>query len=227
MGFVIKDLTSPPPVVKTVGQKSKFVLTADVPDVDMMDIDVMLRKEDYGVPGTTEFCKNMQMVTAPLSKKFGVAKHKIMSGASQDGDQSDYLSIQQTRVCMAHRAKEGHNRSQSMDFMEVCTLPKLEGNLESDLPEDWWDESETNVWVDFDKLDYETVLSWQYSINKRFSVENRIASRFLKEFVYNSPTASSKESVEDLYTNSFRKRLAILFSTLNLLLIEYCQESTV
>ena len=82
-----------------------------------------------------------------------------------------------------------------MDFMEVCTLPKLEGNLESDLPEDWWDESETNVWVDFDKLDYETVLSWQYSINKRSSVENRIASRFLKEFVYNSSTDSLKEAV--------------------------------
>ena len=59
MGFVLKDFTPPPPMVKTVGQKSKFVLTADVPDVDMMDIDVMLRKEDYGVPGTTEFRKNI------------------------------------------------------------------------------------------------------------------------------------------------------------------------
>ena len=203
--------------MKSVGQKSKFVLNDDVPDIDMMDIDVMLRKEDYGVPGTTEFRKNMQMATAPLSNKFGVAKHKIMSGASQDGDQNNYLSIERTIVSMIHRVKEGHNRSQSMDFMEICNLPKLEGNLESDMPEDWWDESETNVWIDFDKVDYETVLAWQYSINKRFSVENRIASRFLKEFVYNSSTDSLKEAVGPKYEKLPRnQRGGVIYTYLTL-----------
>jgi hypothetical protein len=54
-------------------------------DVDITDADVTLRKEHYGVPGSSDYRKNMMSANSPLSDKFRVASHKfIVKG--QDGD---------------------------------------------------------------------------------------------------------------------------------------------
>eukprot|EP00956_Cyclotella_meneghiniana_P025569 scaffold53544_cov39-Cyclotella_meneghiniana.AAC.4 len=63
-------------------QKSKFVRTTDN-DVFATNIQVALRKEDYGEPGSSEYRKNMALATYPLAEKFGVARHKIVTAAEE------------------------------------------------------------------------------------------------------------------------------------------------
>ena len=45
----------------------------------------------------------------------------------------------------------------------------------------------------------ETIMAWQYSINKRFSLEDRTGSRWLKEFVYKTSSDSLKSAVTKKY----------------------------
>ena len=66
---------NPLPPARTGPQSSKFVRTVDVPDSAMLNVDVTLKKDDYGLPGSSDYRKNMAMATAPLSDKFGVARH--------------------------------------------------------------------------------------------------------------------------------------------------------
>ena len=35
-----------------------------------------------------------------------------------------------------------------MDFMDICNVSGLGGNLDSEDPRDWWDGTEINVWKD-------------------------------------------------------------------------------
>ena len=70
---------------KVVGQKSKFVLPEDLLDASITNADITLQKEHYGVPGLSDYRKNIVLATSPLSDKFGVASHKIIV-KSQDGD---------------------------------------------------------------------------------------------------------------------------------------------
>jgi hypothetical protein len=149
-------------------QAAKFVRDEDVPDSEMREGQVVLRREDYGEPGSTEYRKNMQMATYPLAEKFGVAKHKIIAGA-EDGDQTKSMHVQQAIVSILHRVKEGLQRSKSMDWMEICVLPRMRGNLNSSNPADWWDSSQITIWSEWEKTSEKEVRAWQYSINKRFS----------------------------------------------------------
>jgi hypothetical protein len=63
-----------------------------VGDADMLNVDVSLRKEDYGEPNTSDYRKNMLIATTSLTEKFGVAKHKLVTRA-QDGDQEKSAHI--------------------------------------------------------------------------------------------------------------------------------------
>jgi hypothetical protein len=171
----------------------------DVPDSEMLEGQVVLRHEDYGEPGSTEYRKNMQMATYPFAEKLGVAKHKIAGGGAEDGDQTKFMHIQQAIESILHRVKEGLQRSKSMDWMEICTLPRMKGNLYSSNPADWWDTSQINIWSDWEKTSEKEVRAWQYCINKRFSSENCTASTWLKEFVYNSSTDALRTAVTKKY----------------------------
>jgi hypothetical protein len=179
-------------------QAAKFVRFDDVPDSEMLEGQVVLRREDYGEPGSTEYRKNMQMATHALAEKFGVAKHKIIAGA-EDGDQTKSMHVQQAIVSILHRVKEGLQRSKSMDWMEICVLPRMRGNLNSTNPADWWDSSQITIWSEWEKTSEKEVRAWQYCINKRFSSENRTASTWLKEFVYNSSTDALRTAVTKRY----------------------------
>ena len=41
----------------------------DLPDEEMLDIEVSLKKEDYGELGSSDYRKNRAMATAPLMEK--------------------------------------------------------------------------------------------------------------------------------------------------------------
>ena len=62
-----------PKKLQPAGQRAKFVLQQDIPDEFIDDQDIILKKENYGTPGTTEWRKNMAMATEPLQEPFGVA----------------------------------------------------------------------------------------------------------------------------------------------------------
>ena len=152
-----RDARTAPPTSTT--QMRKFVRVDPVPDGDMLTIDVTLKKEDYGVPGSSDFRKNMAMATAGLSEKFGVARHKIVAGG-EEGDQSKSAHVQQVIVGIIHRVKEGHQRSKMMDFMDICTVACLGGNLSSSNPVDWWDGMEISLWTDWDLCSDEQICRW-------------------------------------------------------------------
>ena len=164
-----------------MGQREKFVRNTDVPDSQMLDIDVCLRKQNYGIEEDRAFNRNMEMVTAALDPKFGVAKHRIVTSINDtnEDNQTEFQHVQQSIVSILHRVKEGHTRSVQMNFMDICKIPEMMGKTSSTDPADWWDESETNIWEDWDLLSETQVRAWQYSVNKRFSDEDRVASRWL------------------------------------------------
>jgi hypothetical protein len=179
-------------------QSRKFVRSDPVPDEFMLDIEVTLRKQDYGEPGSSDYRKNMAMATAGLSEKFGVARHKILAGG-EEGDQSKHAHVQQVIVGVLHRVKEGWQRSRQMDFMDICTVPRMVGDSRGD-PRRWWDNSEINLWTDWDLCEYPQIRRWQWCVNKYFSDEDRIASNWLQSFVYNSSTDSLRSAVDKKYT---------------------------
>ena len=116
----------------------------------------------------------MAMATAALREKFGVAPHKIVAGG-EEGDQAKHAHDQQVIVSILHRIKEGQQRSKAMDFMDICTLPCATGNLNRANPRDWWDGSQINLWEDWDQCDDMQICRWQFSVNKYFCDEDRIA----------------------------------------------------
>jgi hypothetical protein len=162
-----------------LAQAAKFVRNDDVLDSEMLEGQVILRREDYGEPGSSEYRKNMQMATHALAEKFGVAKHKIIAGA-EDGDQTKSMHVQQAIVSILHQVKEGLQCSKSMDWMEICSFPRMRGDLNRTNPADWWDSSQIIIWSEWEKTSEKEVRAWQYCINKRFSSKNRTASTWLK-----------------------------------------------
>ena len=199
------NLNLPPssPRVRTAGQSAKFVEEEDIPDEDIQGSDVILRKEHYGVPGTKEYRKNAVLATTPLAEKFGVACHRVISRSSgpQIGDEAKSRDIQEQVVGVIHRVKEGKQHAIAMDMMAVCLLPQLiTSAVLAGLPcPQWWDETETNIFDEWDKLTLQQVKLWQYCVNKRFSLADRIASSWLKVFIYKSSTDSLRAAVAKKY----------------------------
>ena len=110
-----------------------------------------------------------------------------------------FQHVQESIVSILHRVKEGHTRSIRMDFMDICTIADMTGNTSSSDQADWWNQSETNIWEDWDLLSDTQVRAWQYSVNKRFSDEDRIASRWLQSFVHNSSTDELRSAAHKKY----------------------------
>jgi hypothetical protein len=67
--------------------QSQSFLARDFLDADIADADATLRKEHYGVLGSSDYRKNMMLATFSLDDKFGVATHKTVI-KSQEGDSS-------------------------------------------------------------------------------------------------------------------------------------------
>lgn len=165
----------------------KFTRTVDVPDSDMLETQVTLSKANYGRVGSSDYRKNMLMATTPLSEKFGVAKHKVLSDL-EEGDQSKNMYVQQVIVSVIHRVKEGLQRARAMDWMTICVMPHLLEVDTSKHPSTWWDNSEVCLWTDPEQVTEKEARVWQYCINKRFSEGDQVASNWLKDFVYGSST---------------------------------------
>ena len=70
------------PKITASDHKSKFVLLDDIPDKGIQDQDVILKKANYGTPGSDNYQKNMLMAVSSLNGKFGVQSHKIIDWSS-------------------------------------------------------------------------------------------------------------------------------------------------
>ena len=145
----------------------------------------MLEKKHYGIPGTTEFCKNMRDTTALLVEKFGVTSQHMVHrvGDGQEGDQKPFEHVHRIITAATEKIKEVKKRSKYCDWGDICTLPKLESDLSLEDCSQWWDTSEINIFDDWQKCNLDQVMAWQWSINKRFSSEDRIACSWFKEFM--------------------------------------------
>ena len=86
-----------------------------------------------------------------------------------------------------------------MDFMDICNISQLGKNLSSNNPVEWWDGSKVNLWTDWDLCTLEQIRRWQFSVNKFFLEEDRIASNWLQVFVDSSSTDSLQTAVAKKY----------------------------
>ena len=120
--FTDDDSISPPPTSTRKTQASKFV--EDIADSDIEDVDVILRKEDYGVMGTQEYQKNMALATESLETSFGVTGEGMVEriGGEQDGDQKGFWHIQRIISDMNHRVKEAEKRFASLLISWIFAL---------------------------------------------------------------------------------------------------------
>ncbi len=71
---------------------SKFVRLSDLPNSAMLETQVTLLKAAYGEPVSSDYHKNMIMATTLLSKKFGVAKHKVITNI-EEGDMNKSMHV--------------------------------------------------------------------------------------------------------------------------------------
>ena len=114
------DLNLPPssPRVTAAGHASKFAMESEIPDDQIQGCDIILRQEHYDAPGTTEHRKNAILATTPLTEKFGVPRHKVISRASgrQEGDQVNFQHIQKQVVGVLHQVTDAKDHAIAMDF---------------------------------------------------------------------------------------------------------------
>ena len=57
------------------------------------------------------------------------------------------------------RVDEGLHRCKRLDFMDILLIPNFNKTPSND-PADWWDESETNLWTDWDAIAERQALYW-------------------------------------------------------------------
>ena len=128
----------------------------NVDDADMLDVDVALQKEKYGDPGSSNYRKNMALATVALYKKFGMARHKIVT-TSEEEDQMKHQHVQQVIVGILHRIKESHQCSHKMDWMDICMVADYSRDIETMDCTQWWGKKDINIWTDWELLSEQQV----------------------------------------------------------------------
>ena len=110
------------------------------------------------------------------------------------------MHIQTRLMTTKQKVDELEERAKECDFTDICNYSKLNG-AESNNCVEWWDASSNNIFKSWDTLTLAEVKAWQESINRTFSKTNRIASQWLKIFVYRGSTESLKAAVKIRMTN--------------------------
>lgn len=198
------------PGTATISQASKFSRVNEVKDEDMNSALLFLKKENRGKAGSKEYSKNFESATRSLDVKFGVAKHLITTAggsASQSGNQTTDLNIQDYITSTTLRIEEGHDRCKMHDMGDILNCAQLKPAIPTNAKcEDWWDDTETNIWTSYDTITPGQARSWQYSINKKFGAENQMSDMWLQRFLYNSSTDELrrliKKKFEELAPNT-------------------------
>jgi len=182
-------------------QRSKFVLDTAIPDDDIDDSDVVVPKDKRGEEGSKHWNAIMERSTRTLEKKFGVAKHKVVQSDANDtsGNQTKSQFIQNSILDLLMTVELGKTRATQFDMLDVLKIPNLKGGYEHTDPVDWWDDSETLLWTNWDSLTMEQVLCWQWCINNFFSDADRTSSKWLKVLLVNSCTPDLNREVETEY----------------------------
>ena len=109
------------------------------------------------------------------------------------------MHVQNVIVGILHCVKDGYQRSRKMDWMDICLVADYSGDIDNADCTQWWGELEIYIWTDWELLSKAQVRAWQFSVNKRFCDQDRIASTWLKDFVYGSSTDSLRTAVEKKY----------------------------
>ena len=199
--------------VATSTQRSKFVRNNDIKDDDITDTNVVKPKTKHVIEGTKDYNSIMKDATAALSTKFGVAKHMIVTADDLEallGNQIKSLCIQHSILQLILCSPEGHQHCKHYGFMSILFIPNFKApNLnqtQSSDPSDWWDELETNLWEDWDKITKRQATSWQYFINKHFSDKDRASSFGLYVFLVNSSSAELNKETKNTFNKLHKNR---------------------
>ena len=147
------NCTFPPRTHLHKTQSPNFV--QDTLDLDIEDGGIILKKEGFGIPGRTEYQKNMTLATKVLETSFGVT---ITSegmidriGGEQYGNQKGVCHAKRIILDTNHRVDEAHKRCKAFDLMDICIVAGLKPSTSSNRKK-WFDDTENNLWTNYDKL---------------------------------------------------------------------------
>ena len=102
----------------------QVLLVDGIPESGNMDVDVTLKKEHDGMPGSSNCGTNMAMASSPLEKRFDDSSHNIVV-KSWTWDSFTTWHIQQNNIFFNRLVEEGYQHIRSMDSMCFFTFPKL------------------------------------------------------------------------------------------------------
>ena len=72
---------------------------------------------------------------------------------------------------MNYQVNEAQKRCKSFNFMDICVTANLVATRNCEC-KNWFDNLQTNLWTDYEKLTKQQLRFWQYTVNTRFFKED-------------------------------------------------------
>ena len=147
--------------------KGYFVDNDPVEDTEFYQFEVVICKEDQGEPGSLEYCKAYQVITAPLEEKFGAAKHFIVSSRDGESDSGNtkYRNVQEQFVGNYDKLAGAEKHCIAYDLMEVLDIPNYR-DRDATHPSRKWGTQTSNLFKHFSSFELDQVKDWQHDSNR-------------------------------------------------------------
>jgi hypothetical protein len=119
------------------------------------------------------------------------------------------MFVQGADVANLAKIDEVHTRLVQYDMKRIfCVAPLLPDVDPTACTHvaDLWDDGEIDMFESWDSIPFETVLYWQYSINKRCLADDKTSNQWAFQFLYNSCTSDLRDQINLKY-----KGLPIVF----------------
>ncbi len=162
--------------------------------------EIVIKKEDRGTPGSTEYCKNYTLITGAMEEKFGAVKHFAVSSCDGETDSGNtrYKNVQEQFVGNYTKLTVAEKHCVAYDLMGILDVPEY-CNPEALHPSGRWGATTKNLLQHWSSLDLDHVTAWQRDTNRHGGATNRQTSQWLQTFLFNSCTAELRQCVNIHY----------------------------
>ncbi len=172
-----------------------FSAPMDTPDAEIQeDVGVICPKHLRGAPGSKDYKYNREAATCSLQHQFGVAKHFVSSitGETEEGNAKEEQHVQDMFVANLSKIEDLDVRLIQFDMKRPFLMSTMKSGVDVDAithVAELWNDDEIDLIHDWEKIDWDTVLYWQYSINKRCDAVDKDSNKWALQLVFNSCTA--------------------------------------
>ncbi|KAL7465923.1 hypothetical protein ACHAXS_006228, partial [Conticribra weissflogii] len=182
-----------------------FSAPMDTPDAEIQeDVGVICPKHLRGAPGSKDYKYNHEAATCSLQHQFGVAKHFVSSitGETEEGNAKEEQHVQDMFVANLSKIEDLDVRLIQFDMKRPFLMSTMKSGVDVDAithVAELWNDDEIDLIHDWEKIDWDTVLYWQYSINKRCDAVDKDSNKWALQLVFNSCTADLREQINLRY----------------------------